>query len=35
MVKQPELKADLSPATGAEVKRTWNYAFTPTYVFMK
>jgi hypothetical protein len=33
-VKRPVREADHSPATIAEVKKTWAYAATPPYVFM-
>jgi hypothetical protein len=33
-VKRPRREADRSPPTTAEVKKTWVYASTPSYVFM-
>jgi hypothetical protein len=29
-----QIEADSSSASAVEVKNTWNYAFTPPYVFM-
>jgi hypothetical protein len=34
LVKRPELEADNSPLTSAEVKNMWIYIFTPPYTFM-
>jgi hypothetical protein len=34
VVKRPERKADHSPPTSVEVKKTWIYTSTPPYVFM-
>jgi hypothetical protein len=33
-IERPGHEADHSPATIAEVKKTWVYTFTPPYVFM-
>jgi hypothetical protein len=33
-VKLSEREADHSPPNNAEVKNTWSYTFTPSYVFM-
>jgi hypothetical protein len=33
-LKGPRLEADHSPATSADVKKTWIYTSTPPYVFM-
>jgi hypothetical protein len=33
-VKRPGREADHSPPSSAEVKNTWSYTSTPTYVFM-
>jgi hypothetical protein len=33
-VKRPGRGADHSPPTSAEIKKTWVYTSTPTYVFM-
>jgi hypothetical protein len=33
-VKRPRPEADHSPPTSVEVKKTWMYTPTPTYVFM-
>jgi len=33
-VKRPGHEADLSHPSGTEVKNTWNYTFTPPYVFV-
>jgi hypothetical protein len=33
-IKRPGREIYHSPATGAEVKNTWLYAFTPPYAFM-
>jgi len=33
-VKRPELEADNSPPSSAEIKKAWSYASLPQYVFM-
>jgi hypothetical protein len=33
-VKRPAREADHSPPTSADVKKTWVYTSTPTYIFM-
>jgi hypothetical protein len=33
-VKRPGREADHSPPTSAEIKKTWVYTSTPSYVFM-
>jgi hypothetical protein len=33
-VKRPEREADYTPATNAEVRKTWMYTSTSQYVFM-
>jgi hypothetical protein len=33
-IKQQEFKANHSPPSSADVKKTWGYSSTPPYVFM-